>query len=512
MTVRDPRVRITIGLVSLTITVVLIAEIVAGHGFGAARREHMDRLALAESLAVQYSSHGPRTGVDVMRAGLRSLKERNASVLSAALRTVDGAIVARAGDHNRHWQAVTGESTPTHIQVPVYHGTRQWGALEIAFAPLEAGGGARSWTGPFTRFLLIVAALGGLAYLIYIRRTLRHLDPSAVVPERVKAALNVLAEGVLLLDRDGRIVLANEAFSKAVKRPMAALTGQQASALDWLRPEGGPPSAPSEYPWLRSAQQGVAQRNVILELEPEEGAERRKFVVSCVPITDGRNRIRGTVATFDDVTDIERTNHDLRQLTAELARSQDELRTLASRDPLTGAYNRRALFESVDLAWQDRDMVGCIMLDIDRFKSFNDRYGHTVGDEIIQSVARVVGDALRTKDVLGRYGGEEFCVLLPGVDVETAHDVAVRLRADVERLAGAKVRGAAGLTVTASFGVAACRAAETTTPAELIDQADQALVRAKRTGRNRVGVWDPAAGDLASDVAVAAAADADARR
>jgi len=128
--------------------------------------------------------------------------------------------------------------------------------------------------------------------------------------------------------------------------------------------------------------------------------------------------------------------------------------------------------------------------DIDYFKAFNDRHGHGVGDQVLQSVSRRLASALREVDLLCRYGGEEFCIILPDVSSEQACAIAERLRADIQRKAGASVRSKSGLEVTSSFGVATL-GPDTGDPAQMIDLADQALYAAKKAGRNCVKAWQP---------------------
>jgi diguanylate cyclase (GGDEF)-like protein len=129
------------------------------------------------------------------------------------------------------------------------------------------------------------------------------------------------------------------------------------------------------------------------------------------------------------------------------------------------------------------------MTDIDKFKTFNDTYGHAVGDQVLVQVARVLKAALRPTDVLCRYGGEEFCILLPGVDALRAAVVAERIRFRVEAQAGPGIRSIPGLRVTSSFGLSSL---EFGAPGlkTLIDEADQALYAAKQTGRNKVVRFD----------------------
>jgi diguanylate cyclase (GGDEF)-like protein len=249
---------------------------------------------------------------------------------------------------------------------------------------------------------------------------------------------------------------------------------------------------------LRNAEPVNAQP---LELPQPEGAPTQ-WLVSSAAITDDKGRARGCLITFDNVTAIHRANAELRHTLGELESSRlrieeqnNELRRLASRDPLTGCFNRRAFFESAETIFEQARRsqmpLSCLMIDIDHFKQFNDRHGHAVGDQVIQAVARALGAGLRQADVLARYGGEEFCIVLPGLVQADAAAVAERLRAEIEAGAARAIRSTEVQTITASFGLASLNAAARSIEA-LIDQADQALYRAKQAGRNRVTAWERA--------------------
>ncbi|MCA9461312.1 MAG: GGDEF domain-containing protein, partial [Nitrospira sp.] len=157
-----------------------------------------------------------------------------------------------------------------------------------------------------------------------------------------------------------------------------------------------------------------------------------------------------------------------------------------------GSFNRRALFEAFEDQWEVGQREGtdlvCIMTDIDHFKSYNDRFGHAVGDQVIQVVAKVLSTAIRPIDIMGRYGGEEFCILLPGHSIKEGQVVSERLRAQIETYAGLAVRTTEGRKITMSFGVSAMSLGASD-PLELVDQADKALYAAKQAGRNCVGQW-----------------------
>ncbi|MGN3963306.1 diguanylate cyclase [Burkholderia gladioli] len=168
------------------------------------------------------------------------------------------------------------------------------------------------------------------------------------------------------------------------------------------------------------------------------------------------------------------------------------LARLAGTDSLTGLPNRRSLDASLEREWRRavraRRPLAILFVDIDHFKRYNDEYGHTLGDEVLASVsARIAQQALRSHDVVARYGGEEFVVVLPDTDSAGARTVAERIRDSVRQL-GIEHAGAESGYVTVSVGVATWRpdAGYPTNVAVVIDAADQALYRAKASGRNRV--------------------------
>jgi two-component system, cell cycle response regulator len=177
------------------------------------------------------------------------------------------------------------------------------------------------------------------------------------------------------------------------------------------------------------------------------------------------------------------------QLQSELVAATEQLRREATVDELTGLFNRAATLRNLERCYRTATDEGgplsTILLDVDRFKSINDTHGHDAGDEVLRELAKRLHVRLRPKDTIGRYGGEEFLVVLPGCDVLDAARVAERLRASVESVPIILPNGVS-LRVTASFGVSELRSARSV-PA-LITYADRALYRAKELGRNRVEV------------------------
>ena len=167
-------------------------------------------------------------------------------------------------------------------------------------------------------------------------------------------------------------------------------------------------------------------------------------------------------------------------------RNDAAMKRLATTDELTGLLNRRAFFaranEARMLALRLRQPIALLMIDIDHFKKLNDRYGHASGDEALVQFARATNDALRGHDILGRMGGEEFALALPGTGLDGALQAAERLRQATMEIALLTCGG--GYTMTVSIGVVTIDANEDL-PAALA-RADRALYGAKRNGRNRV--------------------------
>jgi diguanylate cyclase (GGDEF)-like protein len=179
--------------------------------------------------------------------------------------------------------------------------------------------------------------------------------------------------------------------------------------------------------------------------------------------------------------------HFLMQLLFELEQNRVQLLYVATRDSLTHLYNRRFFMESFEIetsrALRTKGMLGVLMIDIDNFKSINDQYGHATGDIVLQKVARACADAVRPYDIPARLGGEEFVVLLPGVGLKVACDVAERLRVAVENLSILTDSDTA-INVTISLGVSILNT-DTPNHKSLLDRADQALYSAKHAGKNR---------------------------
>ena len=194
--------------------------------------------------------------------------------------------------------------------------------------------------------------------------------------------------------------------------------------------------------------------------------------------------------------------HRINELEARVAQLQREnidlimknrvLAEVSARDALTGLYNRWYVMEKIE-SEMNRSLrhgspVALLMLDIDHFKRINDSFGHAAGDQVLKSFGQVLRESCRVYDVPGRYGGEEFCIVLPETRIGSTTAVAERIR---QRLADSRFDvGADRVSITASIGIAGMDENESiVSSAALIERADRALYSAKNHGRNRVEVW-----------------------
>ncbi len=489
----SPQFKLAGGLVALLLSTALI-----GDALGLLPRPQDKvreaRKLISETLAVQLSDAASKGDNETIAATLRSLVLRNEQIVFGELTLESGRSIAKVGTPNERRGGLLDLSTLDHLIVPIYRDQLPWGSVRLHFE--ETSDWGLRYLGFPTSSLTFIAFLGLASlgsYYLFLRRALTELSPTKAVPERVNAAFEVLAEGVLILDESQRIVLANASFARRIGSSPDQLIGRSPNDYNWdLSGEGA-----QRYPWQVAMESGEQLMDMQMRLTLDESVIA--FTVNAAPILDASKRSRGVLITFDDVSSLEAKNHELARMLTELNETQKvievknrELEVLATRDGLTGVLNRRTFLNSSGAHFEKAKASGlpfsAIMVDIDHFKKVNDTYGHLVGDKAIKAVADALGTFFRKGDTVGRYGGEEFVVALPGTTAEEGMATAERLRRHIATLADDDEMPME--TMTVSIGLAELDESVTDLT-ELIDRADRGLYKAKETGRNQVCEFDP---------------------
>lgn len=277
-------------------------------------------------------------------------------------------------------------------------------------------------------------------------------------------------QGISLYDRNLRLVGWNDRYRELFDLP-SSLIHKGARFEDIIRYNADN----GEYPDER-ADDAVRDRVRRAREATEHRYDHVRPTGRVIEVRGGPMPDGGFIASYTDVTE----RRDL----------EDELRRLATTDPLTGAHNRRHFLDRTHRAAArcrryDHDLC-VLMIDADHFKAINDTHGHVTGDEVLRALAQVCMAQLRETDIFGRYGGEEFIAALPETPLEVAVDAAERLRRVLAATPIPVVDGGAGeIFVTVSIGVAAYIADDAGVE-QAINRADEALYAAKEAGRNRV--------------------------
>ncbi len=288
-------------------------------------------------------------------------------------------------------------------------------------------------------------------------------------------------------DAEGTCLYVNQAWLDFTGRTLAEELGE--GWTDRIHPD----DRPEVLAALADARSNRATVELEFRLQRRDDQDRWLLAVwRARHESDGR--FAGYVGSCVDISDRKQAQFDLEALLAEsghaqaqLAAQAQQLHHLADSDPLTGLLNRRSFRDQFKREWSravryDRP-IACVMLDIDYFKRVNDAHGHAAGDAVLERVAELLVGHCRPSDRVCRYGGEEFCIMVPETSEQGAAVLAERLRSTLATTpfeAGGK-----SLEITSSFGVAE-RTADMADLEDLIDRADRALYLAKHSGRNRV--------------------------
>jgi diguanylate cyclase (GGDEF)-like protein/PAS domain S-box-containing protein len=387
------------------------------------------------------------------------------------------------GPHQKDW--VVGSMAANQMSFPLDYKTRPLGFLEFCYKPVgKLTLLQRLFIYP-TAYIAFATSLTCLLVWLTLNQKFRYLDPVKVVAGQVRTAFDSLTEGLVVIDRKKNIVHANQAFGHMVGHLPDELVGGSLETFVWT-----PTSNDEQMPWDRAFESNTRVSGKLIQLITEDRAS--KYNVNANPITDEKGIGQAVIVSFDDVTVLEQKKQDLAKTVESLQESRDEitkqnhhLRFLASRDPLTKCFNRRSFWEIFEKSWQEcpKHLLNIVIIDVDHFKSINDNFGHSKGDEVLREVGAMLLELIGPHGTVCRFGGEEMAVLLPNMEFETAVAVAEAIFDAFQRCS------LGGLKITASIGISN-RTLGAMDTQHLLDQADQCLYAAKRNGRNQVVRFD----------------------
>ena len=305
------RTLLAFGLSTIVVCTLLVADL-AGVLPDGRKAVRDGRVALAETTALTASMLANAGDAQGLARYLGAVTQRNAALRGVRVRSADGRFLLAVGAPGP--QDASNESTDTRLVVPMLGGGAAWGHVEFHFEPSSWLAQHAPWLPPATPFVLFVAITCSMAFRAYLTRMLRHLDPSNTIPSRVRTAFDTLAEGLMVVDPDGRMVLANRALADVSGQPAESLIGRSAAELPWVQPaEGGalqPLPGASTLPWLLALQDGLVHSGHVMYMTAADG-KRRTFMVNCSPIQGGA-KPAGVLVSFDDVTELEEKEIQLR--------------------------------------------------------------------------------------------------------------------------------------------------------------------------------------------------------
>jgi PAS domain S-box-containing protein len=322
------RFHLALGLTSLVVSLLLLAHLtgLVPDRDGALRAA---RVSLAEAVAISSTALLADEDDSRLSQVLGFIAKRNPELQSIALRRRDGSVLWQLGEPVPADSDGNAPSTDTHLRVPLLLQDQAWGSAELQFRPLHQGA---DWRGSAAALVVAMGLGSFVLFYLYLRRMLRHLDPSRVIPGRVRTAFDTLAEGLLVLDPKGRIVLANSAFVEVVGGSADALVGKPAASLGWTLPAQAGARAPDTAqgseatPWKALFSDGQARRNVLMHLVDAQG-KRRTFMLNGSPVPGANGKVAGMLVSLDDVTALEEQEIQLR-----LARDEAESANRAKSD------------------------------------------------------------------------------------------------------------------------------------------------------------------------------------
>lgn len=297
------KVRLTVGLVGILMLLFCAASVM--DLVPNTEAEQMEgRSQLCESLAITSSYLVQNSRFRELETILGQTIKRNPQIVSMGVRNSMGGLAIKTEGHQEYWQAYEGSSDPSaRVEIGLFVSDQPWGHIEYTFTPRDEKAIAGWLTDKWTRFVVFVGASSGILYLIYLGYMLTMLNPSKTVPNRVREALDNLAEGLIVLDTRGRIVLANQSFQDAVNRSIDQLMGKCPDGIfDWCELDG---TAIEALPWVKSMESGVSIEDRHLILKRSDDKDDRIFRVNCAPVMAETKKKHGVFVSFEDITELE---------------------------------------------------------------------------------------------------------------------------------------------------------------------------------------------------------------
>jgi PAS domain S-box-containing protein len=458
------RIHLALGLAALTVGVLLAATYL-GLVPDAENLTRQHRAVLSETIALTTTALLDDTQPEALQQTLEFLRRRNPSLLSIGVRAQDGSLLVDVQDHAAHWSAQRqAASAGAEIVVPVWQAEQAWGQVELRFEPLRAAGWRGHLQDPSLQLAGFTFAACFVLFLGYLWRMLRELDPSRAVPQRVRAAYDTLTEGLIVVDRENRIVLANKSTGTMLGVDEQRLVGRSPSEFAWSRSDGSP--LPQDaLPWRIALASKQVQRDVHLTVA-NIGGVRYSLRANCSPILDNRGGLQALVVSFQDVTELEQRgvalqvakekadaasqakseflanmSHEIRTPMNAILGFTEVLRRGALRNPTEGAKHLEIIHSS------GRHLLGLIndILDLSKVEA-----GRLEAERLPIAPHRVVREVLQTLTERAQQKGlaleQRFAQSLPA----TIPGDAARLRQILTNLVGNAIKFTerGGITVT----------------------------------------------------------------
>ncbi len=296
------RTRLAAGLVAI-LGCLILAAITIGLVPDRLTYARKHRAELCETLAINFSVLANRNDLIGIRQSLAAVVSRHPDILSAGVRDRFGRMMVEVKEHDRNWPTDPNQQIlDSHVNVPIFRGSIKYANVELRFVPVEDSGIMGWLKHPWTLLLAFVNSAGFLLFSLYLGIMLRQLDPSQAVPGHVRRALNNLAEGLMVLDVKGRMVLLNSAFENIVGFPETKLLGKRPKVFQWLTEDHQPMT---DFPWTVASSTGQPVLNTFVRLKAAED-RMIAFNVNCAPIsTVGSESSFGVMVSLEDITQID---------------------------------------------------------------------------------------------------------------------------------------------------------------------------------------------------------------